>query len=108
MVVLFVLSKRDDDFSLEKRTVRVSDNFTSVLLPVRTSTDATAFRQETMITSTHNLPLPSFFIIWCIDQTNSPAISCIGGFITCFPLEKRRDIVIIPSVLERVQRWRVS
>ena len=33
---LFVLSKRDDDFILEKRTVRVSDNFTSVLLAVRT------------------------------------------------------------------------
>ena len=64
---LFVLSKRDDDFILEKRTVRVSDNFTSVLLAVRTSTDATAFRQETMITPTHNLPLPSFFIVWCID-----------------------------------------
>ena len=64
---LFVLSKRDDDFILEKRTVRVSDNSTSVLLAVRTSTDATAFRQETMITPTHNLPLPSFFIVWCID-----------------------------------------
>ena len=29
-------SQNDDDFILEKRTVRVSDNFTSVLLAVRT------------------------------------------------------------------------
>ena len=29
-------------------------------------------------------------------------------FITCLPPEKPRDIAFIPSVLKRVQRWRVS
>ena len=45
--------KRDDDFNLAKYTFRVSTNFTSLLLEVRTST---ASKKVTMIISTksHN------------------------------------------------------
>ena len=35
-------------------------------------------------------------------------ITCIGKFIFCFPPEIPRDIAFIPSILKRVQRWRVS
>ena len=42
-----------------KCIVRVSTSVTSLLLAARTSTVAIASRKETMITSTHNLPLSS-------------------------------------------------
>ena len=32
----------------------------------------------------------------------------LANFITCLLREKRRNIAFIPSILERVQRWRVS
>ena len=32
----------------------------------------------------------------------------LANFITCFPPEIPRDIAFIPSILKRVQRWRVS
>ena len=38
----------------------------------------------------------------------STAITRIVNFIICLPPEIPRDIVFIPSILDRVQRWRVS
>ena len=38
----------------------------------------------------------------------STAITSIVNFIICLPPEIPRDIAFIPSILDRVQRWRVS
>ena len=37
-----------------------------------------------------------------------PRFLVLEKFITCLPPEKPRDIAFIPSVLKRVQRWRVT
>ena len=42
------------------------------------------------------------------NKKNSTAITCIGKFYYFFAPEIPRDIVFIPSILERVQRCRVS
>ena len=56
---LFILLKQNNDFSQAKCTVRVLTSFTSLVLAMRTSTVATAsFKKGTVITSSHNLPLP--------------------------------------------------
>ena len=57
--VLFIFSKGDDNFRLEKCTVRASTSFTSSLLAVRTSTVAAASKRKKMITYTYNLKASS-------------------------------------------------
>ena len=42
---LFILSKRDDELSFAKYTVRVSTSFSSLLLAVMASTAATASKK---------------------------------------------------------------
>ena len=54
---LFTLSKQDDDLIVYQSTFRVSTTFTSLLFAVRTATVATASKEGTMFTFTHNLPL---------------------------------------------------
>ena len=44
---------------------------------------------------------------WLWRQTR-PRLLVLAEFITCFPPDILRDIDFIPSIQERVQRWRVS
>ena len=43
-----------------------------------------------------------------IELINSTRLLVLANFITYLPPEIPRDIAFIPSILERVQRWRVS
>ena len=66
-----------------------------------------------MISFTHILTLSSLkwkslhFLLSRINKLNRDVFHW-QVFFTCFPPEKPREIAFIPSVLERVQRWRVS
>ena len=42
-------------------------------------------------------------IVFNMERSSFPVVS-----FTCLPPEEPRDIVFIPSVLKRVQRWRIS
>ena len=53
----------------------------------------------------HNYKIVVSF--WYNKQTR-PRLLVLANFITCLPSEIPRDIAFIPSILERVQRWRVS
>lgn len=62
--------------------------------------------QWTVITSTHNnVPL---YKGKKIKRSARPPFLVLADFIFCLPPDKPRDITFIPSVLRRLQRWRVS
>ena len=42
------------------------------------------------------------------EKETRPRLLVLANFITCLPPEMPRDIAFIPSILERVQRWRTS
>ena len=42
------------------------------------------------------------------DKQSRPRFLALANFIFCLPPEIPRDIAFIPSILKRVQRWRVS
>ena len=95
-----------------KRTYRVFARFTSLLFAMRASTVATASKKATMITFTHILTLSFLrwkglhFLLSIINKLNCDFFH--WQFFHLLPPEKPRDIAFIPSVLECVQRWRVS
>ena len=41
------------------------------------------------------------------NKQTRPRLLALANFVTCLPREIPRDIAFIPSILERVQRWRV-
>ena len=57
--LVYAVKPRRRFYRLTKSTFRVSTIFMSLLFAVRTSTVATASKEVTMFTSTHNLPLSS-------------------------------------------------
>ena len=61
---------------------------------------ATASKEETIITSTHKLPLSSSFSVVQNKQTRRRFLA--SAFL---PPERPRDFAFIPSVLKRVQKW---
>ena len=79
---LYSIKTRRRFNSHAKCIVRVSTRFTLLLFAVRTS------KEVTMITSNHNLIL--------LYKQTRPALA---KFFTCLPLEKTRDISLIPSNL---------
>ena len=40
------------------------------------------------------------------NKQTRPRLLALANFVTCLPREIPRDIAFIPSILERVQRWR--
>ena len=86
-------------FSFEKINV--------IVACLRRSTVAAASKKEKMITSTHNLLLSSLIkkvvhlMLSRINKLDRDILSPVCPLRTC-------DIAFIPSVLKRVQRWRVS
>ena len=42
------------------------------------------------------------------EKETRPRLLVLANIITCLPPEMPRDIAFIPSILERVQRWRTS
>ena len=99
-------------YMTQKCTCLVLARFTSLLFAMRTSTVATAYKKVTINTSTHNLTISSlkwksssFPVVY--NKLTQPRFLPLAIFFSCLLPEKPRDIAFIPSVLERVPRWRV-
>ena len=93
-----------------KCTYRVLARFPSLLFAMRTSTVATAYKKVTMITSTHFLTLSSLRwkgLLFLLPIYRIHKLNC-DFFNWQFFTEKQRNIDLIPSVLERGQRWPIS
>ena len=55
--------------------------------------------------SVFKIKISLFYFVW--NKQTRPRFLVLADFITCFPHQKPRDIAFFPSVLKRVQRWRV-
>ena len=104
-----MLSKRDDDFTVSSSgKIYVITGCHEVIYGRYTT-----YKKATMITSTHILTLSSLrwkglhFLLSRINKLNRDFFHW-QFFFTCLPPKKPCDIAFIPSVLERVQTWRVS
>lgn len=82
-----ILQKRNNDFSRTKRTVWVSTMFTSILLAVKTFTE--------------------FFLLYCLELTNSNAISwlVLVNFIKCLR-DHMALLIFFPISPHRHVQWR--
>ena len=104
-----MLSKRDDDF--------IVSSYGTIYVITVCHEDIygryAALKKVTMITSPHTLTLSSLrwkglhFVLSRINKLNRDFFHWRFFSLVC-PLRNHVTIAFIPSVLERVQRWRVS